>query len=250
MTTHAPDHGHSTSPPASLLRLLQDLLKPDAPEEAAPGAGSGVAARRGALLAFAISGLALYGATGGLFQGGAQLALSALKAPLIVLLSLALCTPAFVVLTALEGESWSAGRILDSAVAFLAVLALALLGLLPVAWLFSVASRHLTSVVLLHLAAWVVALALARRALRRAAGVRRRGAFRAWILLLFLVSLQAATYLQPVLWRLPDQASFPRPRQLFFEHFSDGLKLGWPRTPPATGTDSGAEAVTPPEERR
>jgi hypothetical protein len=248
MTNDVPDRGPDAAPP-TLLHLLQDLLGPEPAGGTAPATRRALAARRAALLVFAGAGLALYGLAAGSFGRGGNVALAALKVPLVVLFSFALCTPALVVLTALDGERWSATRLLDSAAAFLASLALVLLGLLPVSWLFSVSSRHLASVVVLHLAAWLVALALARRALRRASELRRRGAFRAWTLLLLLVSLQAATFLQPVLWRSPGESLFPRPRQLFFDHFADAIRIRWPKPPERGAPAPDAESVTRPEAR-
>lgn len=250
MTHDRPLAEPGSAPAATLLRLLQDLLRPAAPGEAEPLAAGALAARRGQLVVFALAAFALHGFVGGLFQGGEQLLWAALKAPLVVLFAVALCAPSFVVLTAMSGTRIVAGRLADGAAAFLAALALVLLGLLPVVWLFSVTSRYLAAVVLFQLLAWLAAIGLARRALVRAVGARAAGAYRGWALLLLVVSLQAATYLQPILWRAPGERLFPRPRQLFFEHFERtfGVRLPESRQAPA-GRAAGA-SVTPPADER
>lgn len=176
----------------------------------------------------ALAGLSTYGAVAGLFGGGSQPAITALKAPIVVLFALLLCLPSFAVTTSLAGVRWSGRRLLAAAAAFTAGIGLLLLTLLPIAWLFTVSSRYLAFLVLLHFAAWCAAVLFAWRGLRPFLGDRGRGAAAVWILLYLLVSLQTATYLQPILWQGDRADLFPRPRQFFLEHFSDAAERRLP----------------------
>lgn len=211
----------------SLQALLGRLFGPQ-PDEPLADWLAGEPSRLGALAALAVAGLVTCGAVAGLFAGGEQVAITALKAPLIAVFSVLLCLPSLAVATALAGARWSARRLTAAALAFTAGLALLLAALLPVSWLFSVSSRRLTSVAVLHALVWLVAIAFARRCLVAFTGERARGALRLWTCLFVLVSFQAATWLQPVLWRAPGEALFPRPRQFFLEHFAATTKVELP----------------------
>jgi hypothetical protein len=212
------------SPPVSTL-LAQLVLptRPDpeaAEEEPAPGLVVPAAA--------ALLGIGSYGALAGLFQGAGQVPLAALKALLVVGLTLALCLPSLWLMLALSGETWSGRRLAGAALSFAGALGLSLAALAPVCWLFSVSSRSLGSLISIHLLAWIVALALSRRSLRARTGPRGGFALAAWALLFFLVSLQSATYLQPLLFRAPGEAAFPRPRQLFLDHLVHAARVELP----------------------
>ena len=195
---------------------FEGLLRPRAegePMEAGPGAIVRLLA--GAVLCFAA-----YGATAGLFQGGAQVGWSAVKTPLIVLGTALLCLPSLYVFATLAGARLAPSRFAFVAAAFLALLGLLALGLIPINWLFSVSSRSLLFVVWLHLAAWVLAVSLARRFLRSVFtedGPRR--AVGLWLVLFVVVSLQVTTCLRPVLWRDAESPAFDGRRLSFMEHF-------------------------------
>jgi hypothetical protein len=100
-----------------------------------------------------------------------------------------------------------------------------MVGLLPVAWLFSVSSRYLGGVTLVHTGCWIVASVFAGRFLTRS--LRRPGAA-PWTLLVFLVSLQAATLLRPLLWRQPADGWRARERRFFLQQFFESAPLKRP----------------------
>lgn len=163
--------------------------------------------------------LALYGAAAGFFQGGSQILVAALKVPLILIVSLLLCVPSLYVFSSLAGARWTKAVFLNVLSGFAAILALLLAALLPIAWLFSVSSRYLGSVVWLHAALWLLALAIGWRFLGSVlARIGARG-MALWLLLFCLVSLQVATFLRPVLWRDPGEPLFRMGEKMFFlEH--------------------------------
>jgi len=172
------------------------------------------------LLAGAVVGAGLYGAAAGFFQGGWQILLAGLKAPLILAMTLLLCLPSLYVLSSLAGARWTRRTFLATVAGFAATLALLLLALLPIGWLFSVSSRYLGSVVWLHLLLWAMALILGWRFLGRAlAAAGAHGGTVVWLFLFALVSLQVATFLRPVLWRQPGEPLFRLGEKMsFLEH--------------------------------
>ena len=211
--------GEPPPAPRGPIAALDELLhRPQAIFDRAPRTG-------GRPLLFLAAGavvcFALYGAASGFFQGGSQILVAALKAPLILLASLALCAPSFYVLSSLEGVEVTP-RWLAATIAGLAgMLGLLLVALMPVSWLFSVSSASLAFLVVLHLLAWIVAVHFGFKFLTaafHAIGASRPS--KAWMVLFFLVSLQVASQMRPVLWRAQGEALFA-PRKMFFvEHFS------------------------------
>jgi hypothetical protein len=176
------------------------------------------------LLAGGLVGFVIYGAAAGCFQGGAQVLVSAFKAPLIAGLALALCLPSLYVFSALSGARWSRRRLLAAVAGFVGTLGILLAALLPVSWLFSVSSRYLASAVWIHVILWLVSLVFGWRFLGRS--LRESGAgggMFLWLALFALVSLQVATFLRPVLWRDPGQPLFERGKMFFLEHFGEVL---------------------------
>jgi hypothetical protein len=161
----------------------------------------------------------LYGAAGGFFQGGAQVAIAALKAPLIVAWSAALCAPSLYVFGLLSGAALTRQRFLVTLTGFLGMISLVLVGLLPIEWLFSVSSKSLPFVVWLHLMLWGLALFFAARFLRAALPEVSMGAVLLWLALFCVVSFQVTTFLRPTLWRQPGGRLFDGNKLFFLEHF-------------------------------
>ena len=172
------------------------------------------------LLAGSLFGFVVYGAGAGSFQGGNQILVTALKAPLIVTMALALCLPSLYVFGALSGARWSKRRLLATISGFAATLGLLLAALVPISWLFSVSSRYLASAVWIHALLWLISLAFGWRFLGTA--LRESGAgggMFLWLLLFALVSFQVATFLRPVLWSDAGDPLFERGKMSFVEHF-------------------------------
>lgn len=210
-----PEAGHPE--PRTLLGSFNELLvQPLAVVERSRHDRSRVPLR---LFAGSFAGYALYGLAAGFFQGGEQILIAALKAPLILALTMLLCAPSLYVFGALAGARWTARSFLAVLAGFAGILSLLLAALLPISWLFSVSSRYLGSVVWLHVALWLIALAVGWRFLGRALAASGARGMVLWLLLFALVSLQAATFLRPVLWRDPGAPLFQAGEKMsFFEH--------------------------------
>jgi hypothetical protein len=142
------------------------------------------------------------------------------KAPLIVALSLLLCLPSLYIMGSLMGARLSAQRFRVAVAGFAGMIALVMIGLVPIVWLFSVSSRSLAFIATLHVILWVTSVAFAARFLGLA--LKESGASATpilWVLLFLIVSFQVATFLRPVLW-LESGAPLFRAEKLFFlEHY-------------------------------
>ncbi len=207
------------APPRGPLGALDELLhRPQAIFDRSRRAG---ASSLPWLAVAAVVCFALYGAASGFFQGGAQILVAGFKAPLILLASLALCTPSFYVLSSLEGVEVTPRWLAATVVGLAGMLGLLLVAMMPVTWLFSVSSASLAFIAVLQLLVWIVAVHFGYKFL--VAAFHACGASKpsmAWMVLFVLVSLQVASQMRPVLWRAEDEALFAPRKMFFLEHFA------------------------------
>ena len=210
--------------------FLTDLLTTPEVLLARPDEALGRALLRSTSIA--VLSLALYGVAIGTFQGGSQILVAALKAPLIVAVSLLLCMPSLLVLACMAGLKASPRRLFLIVSLLAARVALILAAIAPVSWLFSVASTGPITPLLLHLFAWLTALALGREVLRAALPEPRADRIsRLWLALLILVSFQVTTLFRPLLWKGPREPSFTWDRKPFLEHLYETLDSPAPLDP-------------------
>ena len=203
--------------PTSLMGVFDELLR--SPRRLVARAQADGSRRSAARLALgSLVAIAAYGAAAGTFQGGDTIALAALKAPMIVAFTLALCLPSLYVFSALAGAAISRQLFVLLVAGFAGMVSLLLVGLLPIAWLFSVSSRSLAFVVWLHLLAWLVAVGFGVRFVSRSLDGRPAIALRLWLVLFVVVSFQVTTFLRPVLWRPRGDGVFVSGKMSFFEH--------------------------------
>lgn len=226
--TEIPPSAVGIEAPTSPFLAVRELLgTPLAPlERSLAGAGSGTRA----LVFGALAATAIYGLAAGTFAGGASVIEAGLKGPLVVLVTFLLCAPSLWVFSSLAGVHWTA-KAFGTVLASVAGLAgLVLLGLLPVAWLFSASSRYLGFVTVVHFVCWTVALGLGGSYLKRAlALLGGRGGAGLWTILALAVSLQVTTVLRPLLWREPEAALFTSEKLFFLEHFESAMDKHQPR---------------------
>ena len=232
-----------TPQPVRLTAAFHDLLsRPTAILERAAGTGAQASL---SLLAGSVLLWALYGAAAGFFQGGPQILVAALKAPLIILLTLLLCSPSLFVFSAMAGTRWTARTFLAVLAGFAGTLGMVLLALLPVSWLFSASSRHLATAMVFQFLLWLVALALARKFLRQALEAlgSRLAALTLWLGLFCLVSLQVTTMLRPVLLEKARRSGLPDRQEVVSRADVRRLRSGRNRATAET-VSAGAEACT------
>lgn len=167
----------------------------------------------------------LYGIAMGLFGGEAVASMDAGKAPLIALCSIGLCAPSLYIFSCVGGAPITAAQCFALAGCAVGMTGLLLLGLAPVAWLFSVSTESVPFVTILNVAAWSVAVAFALRFFRlfaRTGAPRRSAGLGWWLAVYILVSFQMATVMRPLLaapakgWRYGE-------KKFFLAHFGDSV---------------------------
>jgi hypothetical protein len=210
--------------PGGVLGTLDELLrKPDAGfARARAGAPIGAWAIR--VLGGSLACCVLYGAASGFFAGGAQIGIAALKAPLIVAWTALLCLPSLYVFGLLAGAPLTRPRFIVTLIGFVGMIALVLVGLLPIEWLFSVSSRSLAFVVWLHLVLWGIAMVFGARFLRAALPEMPASAVLLWLALFCVVCFQVTTFMRPTLWREPNSAVIEQGKLFFLDHFTQALR--------------------------
>src|SRR5262245_33972139 len=228
MNSSEPTSSLTSGPGGSLvgdtLNTMDELLR--RPMAGFERARSGEAVEGWSLRVFAVALVCcvLYGAASGFFQGGAQVAIGAFKAPLIVAMTAALCAPSLYVFGLLSGAMLTRQRFLVTLSGFLGMLGVVLIGLLPIEWLFSVSSKSLSFVILLHLVLWGLAIVFATRFLRAALPDMSFGVVLLWLLMFCVVSFQVTTYLRPTLSRQSNGPLFEREKMFFLDHLDRSFR--------------------------
>src|SRR5262245_60420942 len=155
------------STPSNVLQALDELLK--RPAITVGRATSAEAGKMSAYLAGAgLASAMIYGLAAGFFQGGVSLLLAMLKAPLVVAVSVVLCLHSLYVTSALLGARLTARRFWLAVAGFAGMIGILMLGLVPIVWLFSVSSRSLGFVTVLHALLWILIVTFSARFLSMA----------------------------------------------------------------------------------
>ena len=177
------------------------------------------------LFGAAVGFYALYGLAMGAYTSGNALWMSTLKAPLILVASLLLCSPSLYMLICLSGTAitWRQATAMMTGVACLS--SLLMVGFAPVAWLFGVSTNNLQFMVVLHIVVWGLGLACGLRVLSIAVqgGYRQHKPMIVWTVLFLVVSAQMLTYFRPVLSVSPTGVFREPEKKFFFAHFFDSM---------------------------
>ncbi|MEI6562850.1 MAG: hypothetical protein WCO42_00930 [bacterium] len=174
------------------------------------------------LLAAAVVFHAIFGLAMGLFGGWPVALMDAVKGPLTALCALTLCYPALYVFACVGGAPLTFARAFVLGASCLAMQGLILVGLAPVAWLFSVSTESLSFVTMLVVCIWGVALSFAVRfiaKLQEHALFSKAAGIKTWLFILALVTLQMATCLRPMLTS-PKDGWWTGGKLFFLSHFS------------------------------
>jgi hypothetical protein len=179
------------------------------------------------MLGAAAACYAVFGLSIGLFGGWEAAAMSVWKVPLIALCSMLLCFPSLFVFTAVMGSPMTLGQAFALGSACLAMTGLILVGLAPVAWLFSVSTASVGFVVMMAFVIWLVAMSFAGNFLGRAREVgllKRGGGVGIWFLILAVVTLQMTTVMRPILTApKKDESGVTTEKKFFLRHFADSF---------------------------
>ncbi|MCK6586351.1 MAG: hypothetical protein L6Q76_02090 [Polyangiaceae bacterium] len=174
-------------------------------------------------IAAIIAGAAAFGGVIGSFRGGVQIVYGALKVPLAIMATLALCAPAFHALAAVLGRPWPMRSILSLALAAAARSSLVLLAFAPALWLALDCGMSYHAAALLASFAYALAGLAALGVLVRGigSGDGRVLTALAFVAMFFAVGGQTAWILRPYLVRPKAQdIPFLRARE---GGFSDAL---------------------------
>ena len=186
-----------------IMQLLSDRDRFFAEVAAGEGLATKLAYSAGLLFAL----YALYGATAGAYSGVAQAVSTAIKLPLLVLGTLAICFPGFFVVQVLVGSQLKLAQVLALVMGALALSAILLAAVIPVTVFFLFTGVNYYFLTLLHvllvLGAGLIGMATLHEGLAFACeqrGVYPRKAMaimQAWAVLFAFVGIQMAWNLQP-----------------------------------------------------
>lgn len=154
------------------------------------------------LLATSAVCLLVFGFILGFFSGGTQLWAAPTKVVIGVLASSLITLPSLYVFSCLNGLDVNARTVTGVMAASVCLMSLLLLGLTPVAWIFSQSTRSIAFFGFLALAFWGIALTFGLGLVFRAArwlGVRRRFHLAIWVAIFVVVTLQMTTALRPII---------------------------------------------------
>lgn len=175
-------------------------------------------------LAWALVFHAIFGLAVGLFGGWSVAGMAAVKAPLIAFCSFLLCYPSLYVFGSLGGAALSADRMFLLGSSCLALIGLILIGLAPVAWLFSISTASFPFVVLMTAIVWIVSVGFAFKyilKLQEKSAFRRLRGIVFWFYIFVLVSFQMTTCMRPLLTK-PEEGRgwWTAEKQFFGAHFA------------------------------
>lgn len=187
-----------------------------------------------ALLALAVSGLAIYGLVVGSFSGGMMWWAAPLKVLATALLCGAICFPSLYVFATLAGARVGPGAVAGLVAAAFAWVAIFLASFAPIAWVFTQSSTLVSFVGALHLVVWIGCAIASHRVLAAAWKhwrARSTGLSSVWLVILIVTSLQMTTTLRPFVERAPTL--FEGERKFFLGHWAETVQLDSRRLVPS-----------------
>lgn len=176
------------------------------------------------LLLTSVVCLLAFGLMLGFHSGGTQLWAAPVKVTLGVLAASLITLPSLYVFSCLNGLDVTARALAGLLAAAVCLMSLLLLGLAPVAWIFSQSTREVAFFGFLALAFWLTALAFGLGLVLRAArlmGVKRRFHLLLWAAIYVVVTLQMTTTLRPIVGT--SDRFFAGEKRFFITHWLDHL---------------------------
>jgi hypothetical protein len=175
---------------------------------------AGIASK--SLLMVALLGLAIFGIVVGSFCGGSQYWIAPAKILFGSMATACLCLPSLYVFLCLNGANARLPHVAALLLTGVALMAVLLVSLAPIAWIFSQSTDSVVFIACLHLILWSVAVAFGLRLLLVGASLvwgdacRRLGV---WITMYLLVCLQMMTTLRPL---IGSSSNFLPAEKMFF----------------------------------
>jgi hypothetical protein len=180
-----------------------------------------VGAASSALLLVAFVGLAIYGVVVGSLSADAQYWIAPAKILLGSAAAALLCLPSLYVFLCMGGANARVQQVGGLLLAGVALMAVLLVSLAPIAWIFSQSTESVPFMAGLHLVLWAVAVGFGLRLLRAGAVLAWGGAsarLGVWIAIYLVVCLQMMTTLRPIVGS--SGAFFPHEKMFFLAHWA------------------------------
>ncbi len=173
------------------------------------------------LTSTAVGFYSIYGLAMGCFAGGNSLWQATIKAPLVLLGTMALCGPTLYLLLCLGGVATSFRQVAAMMAGMAGLSSVILIAFSPVAWLFGVSTGSMQLMVLLHTFVWSLALGCSLRLMAHMlpGGFRQCPSMIAWAAMLLMVCAQMATYYRPLLGVTLTKDFREGKRAFFMGHF-------------------------------
>lgn len=173
------------------------------------------------LLTTSVGFYALYGLAMGCFAGGNSLWQATLKAPLVLLSTMAICAPSLHLLLCLSGVAASFRQVVAMMAGVAGLSSVVMVGFAPVAWIFGVSTSSVPFMAFFHTLVWCVALGCGLRLLSHTVpgGFRECKSMIAWAAMLLVLCAQMATFYRPLLGVTVTKEFREGKRTFFFQHF-------------------------------
>jgi len=172
----------------------------------------------------------VYGVVVGTFSNGTQLWAAPAKIAGGLLVSAVICLPSLYIFTCLSGSKARLAEVGGLMAATLALTTILLIGLAPVAWLFSQSTDSVAWMGALHLLFWFIATGFGLRFLVAAFShcqARSQAGLGTWMVIFVLVAVQMTTALRPIVGTA--KTFLPQEKRFFLAHWADCIRpLDWP----------------------
>lgn len=168
--------------------------------------------------------LLIFGLVLGFYSGGHQLWAAPAKVLLGVVSAALITLPSLYIFSCLNGLDVTARTVAGVMAAAICLLSLLLVGLAPVAWIFSQSTNEIAFFGFLALGFWTVGLWFGLGLVFRAArllGVKRRFHLAVWAMIFTVVTLQMSTTLRPIIGE--SDRFFAEEKRFFLTHWLDHL---------------------------
>ncbi len=206
---------------ASVSKTVQSLLKSPLSLGARVREG-GFGILLGNLIGVCIACCLGYGLIMGSFSGGAQWYASPMKTLMGLFLTTLFCLPSLYIFACMSGADIKLGQIIVILVAANTLTTILLIGLGPIAWVFSQSTNSVFFMGFLHLLFWVVSFGFGMKLLlklTRSLKPKDIVYLRIWIIIFLLTSLQMMTALRPLVGT--SAHLFPKEKKFFLKHWID-----------------------------
>ena len=171
--------------------------------------------------------LIVFGLMLGFFSGGTQLWATPMKVVIGVFASGLITLPSLYIFSCLSGLDITVRIVAGVMACALCLTALLLLGLSPVAWIFSQSTESIAFIGFLTLSFWIIGLWFGLGLIFRAAkmlGVNHRGHLTVWATIFVVVTFQMSTTLRPIVGSAEDRPLFTDEKKFFLHHWFQNLK--------------------------